>query len=280
MVIYVDVLIFINFIIDYLLLKLVSKLLKCSAKMWRFLLAAFVSSLFSLYIFLPQQSFLIELLLRLLCSVVTVLICFGLKNIKYYLRTLSLFYAVSFIFAGVIMCLQMIRPSDNVSVNNGVVYFDISPVLLIVLSFVIYLVIALIKKLTSKTAENADRYTVELTFGERMVKTDAIADSGHSLKDAFGDSLMLLIDKKTAAELFGDTEVETMLALIPPGSEQLKRRFRLVPLKTVSGEKMLPGVKIDHIKIFDRENTAFDHPVAVISNEKLGDDFSAIIPML
>ena len=280
MVIYADVLIFVNFIVDFLLLKLVSRLNKRNSKLWRFITASIAASLFSLYIFLPSQAFIIELLMRLGCSAVTVLICFGFKGIKSFLRNISLFYAVSFIFAGIILFLQSIRPSSKIGVNNGFVYFDISPTLLITLSFIIYIIITVIKRITQKTAEASERYTVKLSFFDKNVTAEAIFDSGHSLKDAFDSSLVIIIDANTANRLFGCMEVNMLLELVPPETEALKRRFRLIPVKTGSGEKMLPAVKLDTITVQGKNSFESKNPVAVISKEKLGDDFSVILPVL
>lgn len=279
MVIYVDVLLFVNFIIDFLILRLEARILKINYKLWKLVVGAVSSSLFSLYIFLPKQTFLIDVFIRILCSVVTVLIAFGFNKLKYYLRNIGVFFVVSFVFAGVIFSLQLIKPNSNISVNNGIVYFNISPVLLILVSFIIYLLFTVSKKIFIKTAETAERFNVSLKFLDITENTVAIIDTGHSLKDVFGDNLMIIIDRKLAAKLFGTTNLEMMLQLLPPVSENISKRFRLIPIKTVSGDKMLPGVKIDSIIILDK-NTIYKNPVAVISDSDLADDFSVIMPSI
>ena len=279
MVIYVDILIFVNFVIDYLILRLEAKILKINYKLWRLVIGAISSSVFSLYIFLPKQGIIIDILIRVLCSVVTILIAFGFCNLKYYFRNIVVFFAVSYLFAGIVFCLTTIRPNNNINVYNGVVYFNISPVLLLLMSFIIYLLIAILKKVFNKTAETADRLNVSLKFYGISITTVAIIDTGHSLCDIFGDNLMIIIDKRLAFKLFGTTDVEIMLQMLPPVSENVSKRFRLIPIKTVSGEKMLPGVKIDSITIL-KANTKYKNPVAVISDSDLGDDFSVIMPSI
>ena len=70
-----------------------------------------------------------------------------------------------------------------------------------------------------------------------------------------------------------------MVSLIPPGSGELQLRFRVSPVKTVSGERLMPAVKIDKAIVGnDRKKYTIEHPVVVISNDSLGSDYSVIIP--
>lgn len=282
MIIYIDVLLFVNFFIDVLLVSLTGLAVGVKLTLKRLILSALVAALFSLYIFLPAKGLIFELIIRLLSSAVTVLVAFGYHNIRRYLRAFFSFYAVSFLFAGAIMGLKLAFPNSKVRVNNGVVYFDISPVLLIAMSFVIYLIIFVARKFTAKTAVTADRYKLKITVGEVSVGCTGMADSGHSLKDAFGDSMVFIIDRKTAEELFGTANCECLLSLVPPEGV-LQSRFRLIPVKTVSGERMLPGVRCDLLEIYDTGGDMISnekYPIAVVSESGLGDDFSAILPVI
>lgn len=282
MVIYVDVLLFVNFFLDLCLLRVTALLAGEKVLLKRLILSSLVAALFSLYIFLPSKGFLIEIFWRLVVSAATVLICFKFKKIKHFLRCLFSFYAVSFGFAGTIMALKLMMPNAKVDVHNGVVYFDISPVVLIALSLGIYLIILFVQKLTAKTAISAKRLKVRLSVLGNSVECIGIMDSGHSLKDAFGEAMVIVIDKRIAEKLLGTAECNCFLSLIPPLGA-LSSRFRLIPLKTVSGEKMLPAVRCDSLSIIDSNGKCLlteAYPIAVISDSSLGDDFSAILPIV
>lgn len=280
MVIYVDVLLFVNFFVDLCLLKVTSMLAGERIALRRFIVASLVAALFSLYIFLPSKGLLLQSVMRLVSSAAAVSICFGFVSLKRFLRCFFSFYAVSFAFAGAIMGLKLLLPGSGVLINNGVVYFDIPPVVLIAMSFVIYLVILLVQKLTRKTAVSACRMKVRLSIFDKSIECVAMLDSGHSLKDAFGESMVIVIDRMIAEKLLGTAECSCLISMIPP-SGILNSRFRIIPLKTVSGEKMLPAVRCDSLSIFDTEGRCVvteTYPIAVISESALGDDFSAILP--
>ena len=279
MEIYVDVLIFINTVVDYLLLCATSCLLKYKVPFFRKVIAAFASALFSLYIFLPSQSFVIELLMRVLSSAVTVAIGYRIKPLKSFFRALTVFYAVSFIYFGLMAGLWMFFEPAKMSLNNGVVYFDVSPLMLITLSFVFYVVIVLVKKLTQRSDEFAKRCEITLIYGTRSVKRQAMVDSGHSLNDMFSDSIVLIIDRITSTELFGEVQTKSMLTLNPPTDQELSLRFRMIPIKTVSADKIMPAVRLDKADIELGLKSCYLHrPIAVISEGKLSPEYSVIIP--
>ena len=280
MIVYLDVLLFVNFFLDISLLKVTALISGERLSLKRLIVSALVASLFSLYIFLPVVGFVFELLMRLFSSIITVFVCFRFKSVKRFFRAFFTFYAVSFIFAGAILGLKLMIPDSKVIVSNGIVYFDISPVVLIALSFVIYLVIYFARKLTQKTAVQAKRLNLKISIAGRETECVGMVDSGHSLKDAFGESMVVIIDKTVAERLVGTTECNSMLSMIPPSGE-LRSRFRLIPVKTVSGERMLPGVRCDLLAINDENGVCLaneKYPIAVISESRLGDDFSAILP--
>ena len=142
--------------------------------------------------------------------------------------------------------------------------------------------IVIVRNFTEKTAVDAKRLSIKISISDREVDCVGMVDSGHTLKDAFGESMVIIIDRLIAEKLFGTKECSCMLSMIPPGGE-LKKRFRLIPVKTVSGERMLPAVRCDSLEIkgVEGQNAITEkYPIAVISESRLGDDFSAILPII
>lgn len=279
MVIYVDVLIFLNTVVDFLLIKLTSKMTGYTLRSWRAVLGALAAALFSLSVFLPQLPVLPEIGIRLAASVAGVAIAFGFGSLKKFTVNLLLFYAVSFVYAGLMMGIYMMFQPCVMSINNGIVYFDISALTLITASLAFYIIMTVAKKLIKRNSGSADRCSVVLSCCGKAITADAMVDTGHSLYDAFDGSTVLIIDRGSAKKLFGEQNTELMLSLLPPDDERLRLKFRLSPVRTVSGEKLMPAVKIDKAVIKDGSKEYItEHPVAVISGGDLGSDYSVIVP--
>lgn len=238
-----------------------------------------MSALFSLYIFLPPLGFAVELLMRLSSSVAAVITAFGFGSLKRFFRNLAVFYAASFIYAGSMAAIWMLLTPKSLSINNGIVYFDISPLVLITLSFVFYVIIVAVKKLTGRTSGDAKRVTVSLSFNNILTEQTAMVDTGHTLSDGFSESCVIIIDCATAQVLFGSLNTQLMVSLLPPEDSIIAKGFRLIPIKTVSGENVMPAVKLEKMKVTYKSRTfVINKPIAVISEGTLAEDYSVIVP--
>ncbi len=278
MVIYVDVLIFINAVVDYLLLSTTALLTKSTPKFWRKLTAAIVASLFSLYIFLPPFDIAQQLFLMLCSSLVAVLVTFGFNYLKGFIRCTFVFYGVTFLFGGLMTAIYILFKPQRMSINNGVVYFDISPLVLITVTFLFYIVIWFFKKLSRRDADCAERCIAEIKLKNISLVKAAMLDTGHTLQDGFSGKTVIIIDKPTAVELVDSFNVDKMLSLNPPDNE-LGLGFRLIPTNTVSGESVLPAIVLESIRLKINKRTVFiDKPIAVISKLSFTEDYSVIVP--
>ena len=278
MIIYVDVLLFTNFIIDLLLLLFCKKLTGRRTTKKRLITAAFVLSLFSLIIFLPNLNLFLQIVFRIIPSVIAVLICFKYKTFKLFLLDIFVLFSITFSFAGLILGVNLLISSDKISVNNGTVYFDISPLVLITSAFVFYIIILIYRKLKTRNLAEAKKVIIELCFKDSFIKVKALVDSGHSLTDMMSDSEVIIIDLNTACMLFGQAESNYMVEYLMPLTEVNKERFRVVPIKTVSGSNLLPALRLESAVILKNvEKIELAKPLAVIMKDNFGGDYSAII---
>ncbi len=270
MVVYADILLTVNLIVDFILLKITLKILKITPKTVRLVLASFIGALFSLYIFLPQSPILIEILVQFLMSCTLVLICIGFGTPKRFFRSVLTLFCVTLIYGGSMIALwQLFRPSGMV-INNSVVYFNISPVILIlstVLGYFLYIVFSKIFAVSSKSAKRCNMNIYAL--GKRVGVT-AIIDTGNSLTDIFSSSEIIIVDLSVAKTLFGEISIET--------DPLLATRYRTIPCHTVSGNSIMDGFRCDMGEIYLEDKTiSLSNPIIAISKTPIREDYSAIL---
>jgi hypothetical protein len=70
-----------------------------------------------------------------------------------------------------------------------------------------------------------------------------------------------------------------MLELKAPENEDMATYYRFVTVKTVSGLKPMPAVKLSKLQIITEDLKEYKDVLAIICAEALGDDFEVIIPM-
>lgn len=269
MIIYVDLLVAVNFILDFLLFSVAAIIVRTDIKTLRQILAAALGGLSSLYIFLESKSFFFDILFRLISSAVIVLVCVGIKSVRRYLKFYFAYLAVSFLLGGVMYFLSEATSSRFMTVNNTYVYLNISPVLLIVTTFVIYISIKLYFKF-KRTPQIAKSCTVTVMLENKKMKFSALIDTGNKVKDLLGSSEVIFISPKGFIEFIG---VELDMAKDVYGN-----RFRLIPISTVSGSSVKGGIRIDKaIILCERELFELLNPILLVSDNNFNDEFQMII---
>lgn len=263
-------LVFLNTLVDYFLLLASAKITGEKTVTIRTVLSSFVGGLCALYIFLPKQSTVAEFLYKSLVAFVLTFICFGYGNLKRFLKNTGVFFLVSCAYAGIMFAFWLIFKPYGMVINNSVVYFSISPVVLVVCSLGGYVVFSLLWRIFRRSSHLAGRCKVTVFADGKSVNLNAIADTGNSLEDCFGKSEIIIADQKEVKSLFGSTDIENV--------PSLKSRYRLIPCNTVSGYGALKGFRCDSATVeYESKITVLEKPLLAVSETSLNDDYNAII---
>ena len=266
MTVYADILILVNFIVDYFLLLLTSRFLHKKPRLWRLILGAGAGGFFSLYIFLPQTNFVFQSFIQILMCAILCLITFRFGDIKSFFRNVAVLFAVNFAYSGAMIAVWLLFKPYGMVINNSVVYFDVSPLFLILFSVTGYFIVILLRKLLKKTFAQNTYCDVLVSCCNHSLKLSGIVDSGNSLNDVFGLSQIFITEWEVVHTLLG---------------EEIKNpaRFRKIPCSTVAGEKLLDGYRIDSaVILFNNKKFDFKNPVLAVSTTPLIDSKIIVNP--
>lgn len=192
MKIYVDFVLFLNFMIDLLLLFGVSIILRRNSNVNRIILGAFCGSLTTLFLFFNINNFLLTIL-KILISIMMVIIAFGLKDIKYIAKNFIFLYLLGVVLGGVLYCLNIQFSYKQV----GLVFFhngmSINIIFLIIVSpIIIYLYI---KQINSLKNNYSNYYKIRINLEDKEYKFIGFLDTGNKLKDPYFNRPIILINK-------------------------------------------------------------------------------------
>ncbi|MGN0571241.1 MAG: sigma-E processing peptidase SpoIIGA [Candidatus Fimenecus sp.] len=266
MVIYADVLIVINLLVNYFLLLITKRLLRVTVRRIRILCGAVLGGLYSLIIFAPEMPLAVMILFHLTAVGIIVAAAIPVHSLKAYLKAYAAFFAVNFGFGGAMLAVWLMFRPNGMVYQNGAVYFDISIQVLLGSTVFCYILFSIIFFLLKRKAPDNRLYTVVLQNKEKSIHTKALLDTGNSLSDGFSDTPVLvttehILNKLTSAEekafLRGDTP------------QMQDTAFRLIPYATVHGSGVLRGIVIDCV-LLPKEGISVKKPVLVLSVEPLG----------
>lgn len=275
-VIYVDVLMALNFFINYFILLGISKFSRYFRNNKRFILSSVVAAAFSLIIFLPELNLLISLLLKLIITSVITLIGFGFENFKRFFILVSLYYGISFLYAGTMFFVWLLNKSNFITINNSIVYLNISPIVFIISVIIAYVLIIIVKKVLSFSIQDTKVFDIKLSYKNKTGIFKCFYDSGNFLQDIFTDSPIIIIDSKTSVFLSG---YDYEMLKVPYIINDLK--VRIIPCETVDSKGVLYGYRIDSANIiFDNVEYSVkpivavsEHPFRFGCSVLIGDSF-------
>lgn len=263
MIIYADVLIFTNTIIDYFLLTITSFIVKKSVKPILMIFASLFGGVISLYIFIESKSLLFDIMFKFVSGIILIIIAFGFSNLKNFLLRYVFFLVLSFSFNGLVLFINNLNSSTFLS-RNLISYIDISPVFLVLLSAIFYLLIRITEKILHRKVQ-VDCAEIEIEIFDICTKFNALIDSGHTLTDPLSDSQIIIID-------------ESLYNVFTNINKNITNRIRLIPVTTISNSEIVRGIRCDKATVYiGKEIIELKSPIILPASKKLGDNYNAII---
>lgn len=248
-VIYVDVLIAVNLFVNYFLLLTVAKFLHITVTRFRLICGAAVGAVASLIIFLPPVSAIPSLLIKLLLSAVIVFAAFGSPSWRFFLRTVGSFYLTSFGFAGLMLAIWYLTAPPGMLIKNSMLYFDISPLMLLALTVVCYAAITLLNKITGQRQPSSFFCTVTIWNQGQCAKVSAKIDTGNSLKEPFSGFPVIVVECQSIEPLLPEAVHQYVYAAAGQRRQEPDAGLRLIPFRVVGGEGILPAFRPERVTI-------------------------------
>ena len=254
MKVYVDLVMIVNFILDFILLLGVSMLLKRNVNLKRVIFGSFIGGLSIIILFIPMNVITI-FIFKFITSIIMVLITFKFKSFRYTFMNLMYLYILSIFLGGFLYLLNdqfCIKKKGLVFINNG---FSITIIFILTISpIVIYLYVK--QERNFRNIYN-NYMNVFIYYSNKKLDCIGYMDSGNNL--SYLNNKVILLDKR---KMIFDVE-----------------KYLYIPLTTVSGNGIIKAFKPDKVVINDNickkvlvgiiDNIGIDG-VDVILNNNLG----------
>lgn len=276
-VVYADVLIFINIILNYLLLRIAAKITSSECRALRLLAASVLGGAYSLIIFVDGIPEWIMVIINLAFSFLMVLTAFEICSVKGFLKKSAAFFLSHTAFAGVMLLLCTFVFGDSAIYKNDAVYFDLDVLTLTVSALICYAVLSAVSRLTKSKSPDECVYEIEISAFGKRTEVKALFDTGNSLTDSFSGRPVVICEIVSVDNILPD---EIRDSNGKPDLTKLKG-FRLIPYSTVSGAGALQAFPIDEIVVSSRNKTGSSQKLFLAVTEKkfVSGDYSGLIGM-
>lgn len=261
MVLYLDVIIFKEFIMDFILIIVTKTVLKKSTKNTNIIIACELGVIETIIDILMNINVVVRLILKLITSILIIKVAFNSKKIKEILKELATFYIVSFIFAGIATSI-MFSQSLNKILKHGIILGKYSN-FLIILSVIIGTILIIITfKLVSKNIRKDNMVCdVEIGILDNIIKIKVLIDTGNLLKEPITGKPVVIIEKRKLNYIL----------------ENLKDNIKIyvIPYKTLGNEeKVLFGIKPEYIRLREENNYYSDDVIIGLYDGKISQNDS------
>lgn len=246
MKIYIDLVLFLNFAFDFILLITTSILLKRNTKLIRIFLGSLIGSITIIILFIPFTTISL-FIMKIILSILIIIITFGFKDIKYTLNNLFYFYITSIILGGFMYYLNIEFSYKNIGIvfyhkeigTNYIFVLLISPIILFIYT----------KQMKKYKINNTLHHKVDLYINNEIINLNGLMDTGNTLLEPYNNKKIIIVYDKRLNELVNENN------------------FFLVPIDSVNNHILLKCIKVDKVFI---EGLGIRKDVVVgLSNERI-----------
>lgn len=265
MEIYLDIIILENIVINYLILLVTAKFSKTKTSNFRLLMGALLGALYlALMILLPEMKIYTTIMSKLLLSLAMVAVTFNFSKISAFLKTLVMFYASTFLFAGAGFAFLFFNQDGGI-VRNGVILSPLSFLntklseLLLALAVTFIILRVVWDVIQNRFLREKMLVRLCIAFDRKAIELYALVDTGNSLHDPLTNMPVVVVEFTAIKELLPvdirdifekDSENDLNIVTTAISCSAWFSRFRLIPFTSLGKENgMLIGFRPDYIEI-------------------------------
>lgn len=184
--VYIDLLVFENIVLNYLVLLATSYILNRLVKLPKILLSSFFGCIPLIFLFTSLKTSIV-FFITLCFSIIMAIIAFQYKDIKYTISNVIYMYLISIFLGGSI---YLLNTSFFPEINN----FTLNFVILILLSTIITFLY--IKSINKIKTNYSNYYIIDIYLkGHDKITINSYLDTGNTLKDPYRKWPIILVDE-------------------------------------------------------------------------------------
>ncbi len=281
-VVYIDVLFFLNFIINSVLFLLTGIILSQRVKILRLMGTSALASVYTVLVFMPSMSFLVSGLGKIVFSGVFIRLLFGKMRFGKLVKDTLIFLTLSFGLAGTVFALFFLTglgAKMGAVMSGGEFYFNIDITYLLSGATLFYLLVAVFSENCKTVLPECEliKETVLENKGKK-VAFRVLVDTGCHLKEPVSARPVIIVPLSLGRKI-----CECPIALknfFEKGKKQenfMEDGLKIIPFYTVAGQwEIMPGFEAEGLVIDGKTYETKDFVVAV-TEYSLSDNFDGII---
>lgn len=272
-----------NFIINYLILQGIRVVTRTKANKKRIVVTAGIAALYPFVLFVPSLYLLSRFYMKLIISIIIIKAAFNANSLGLYLKQLSAFYIISFVFAGASVGLYFFTNDYYGSVLKDSNFLYGFPIKYLLLGVLIGGLIFknLLTYFQGMVARESELLEVMVFYQGKKILLTALVDTGNSLIEPISKLPVFIVEYPLVEELLAKEIRETFkkntldfhfLEKLMESNNEMD--LKLIPFKSIGKKSgIILGFKPDYILISqDTETNIYEDLIIGIYQGRLSQD--------
>lgn len=292
MAVYLDVIWLLNFLIDFMLLKLTAIMMKRRVRSWRLWSGALFASSIILLLFTPLSPIFYHPIGKIFFSMVIILIAFGFGRWSVFIQNVLAFYFSAFAIGGGLFAVHYFFQSNSSYAGSGLLntlsFGDPISWGMVLIGFPIlwYFSKKRLDHVVVRKWQGTTQAQVTIEFFDRTIRSTGMIDSGNKLYEPLTRIPVMFLSREACADalpsaLFHHEGGFQSLLEDETLPDEWKSRVAMIPYRGVDGSRQwITAVRPDRV-VIQHEGRKIESPkifVALTGHRLSGaDDFDSIL---
>ncbi|AYD39991.1 sigma-E processing peptidase SpoIIGA [Clostridium fermenticellae] len=260
MIVYIDVLILENVIVNFFLLYLTARTLKIEIKFVYIFISAVFGGMYTIVLVYPALFRFSSILFKLLAALIMVFIAFRCKELKLNFKILCIFILYSMVLAGMCMFIEY----NNSIYENYFAIYDFSYKKLMISIMLIYMCIdRILIYVKDKKSINKFVFKVDIVLDNSVKTINAFLDTGNELREPATNLPVIVVEES----IFKDIDLNVY------------DKF-YIPYKVINGQSgVMKGIKPKCVVIHENDKSEKKDAIIAFCNKKLSEfnEYNALL---
>lgn len=290
MTVYLDIIFLENFILNFIILYAVSLVIKEKAGCIKLMIASLIGASYVIIYYLINFQSKWNLIFKIILSVVMVYISFMPKSFKEFIKQITFFYLVSFVFGGASLGVIYMVNAGRISIRNGIIVGNYTLKTIFIGVILAFTIITVAFKFVKNRISKKDLFcNIKIIINQSKINVKAVIDTGNFLKEPITNIPVIVVEKDILRNFVPKEILENIenilggdLKNIPENiKNEYLSKLKVIPFSSLGKQNgMLLGIKADGVVVeIDNEEKYVEKVILGIYTKKLSkkDEYNALL---
>ena len=290
MTIYLDIIFLENFILNFIILCAVGVVIKEKIRYLKLMIASFVGAIYVIIYYLINFQSKWNLIFKIILSVVMVYISFMPKSFREFIKQITFFYLVSFVFGGASLGVIYMVNAGKISIRNGIIVGNYTLKTIFIGVILAFTIITVAFKFVKNRISKKDLFcNIKIIINQSKINVKAVIDTGNFLKEPITNIPVIVVEKDILKNFVPREILENIenilggdLKNIPENIQnEYMSKLKVIPFSSLGKQNgMLLGIKADGVVVeIDNEEKYVEKVILGIYTKKLSkkDEYNALL---